>query len=481
MEMDATHKEKPAAGAGVPLSDDVRRNLGHPSLAGLWTAIRTHLERNSLAVTGVVTANLDYEAADRLNGLVGMSHRGWKPGRRKISLTALDVALRASAAQAGLVSVVADLTGGSLIDRPAARRQQDEARSALWARLDTALARAGLADAPWVAGFVEGVRKSGLLTKAGDTGGRIVNEAGAVLSELARSGALKPNRADGVPVEPSGLTFVELGELATRTTGSAHGLDEGRTTARLVLRAAAAAVGLPVPGTAGERRGLWAMLGVSPDNVSGTVLTWGLRPPGDSLWARSMRLRADAGVVTHLTLQELEAAGLLPGSLAEGAERILVAEPETSVWACENPQVVQAAARAGRASPIVCTSGNPSTAAWRLLARLIDDDVSVHYHGDFDWPGIEIANRLYTLGASPWRMNAEDYDAAIKNAQATERLPLEGAARSTPWDPRLALAMQRHGTAVHEEALIELLLRDMRLGLTHKTGVPNSAHSRKSR
>lgn len=443
------------------LPREIREYLGHPSLTDLWTAIRTYLERNSLAVTGAVTVELDHDAVDLLNGLVGASRRPWKAGRRQVSLEVLDTALRASAAQAGVVSVVTELTGAPLVDRRATREHQERVRSALWAELDVALARAGLADAPWIPGFVEGLRGSGLLTRAGDAAGRIVNDTGAVLAELRRSGALVGRGPHSEPTSgPLGSAVVELGELATCATGDAHGLDEGRTTTRVVLRAAAAALGIPIPKTSRASRELWAMLGVSPDNVSGTALTWGLRPPGDSLWACSMRQRADAGLVTHMTLQELEAAGLVPDRSNPDRALQPVVEPGTQIWACENPQVVQAVARARIDKPFVCTAGNPSTAAWQLLSLLINASAEFRYHGDFDWPGIWIAHRLYSLGALPWRMGAADYEQAVDSQQGTERLPLDGAPRPTPWDPALSPTMQQLQSAVHEEALLELLLRD---------------------
>ncbi|WP_275003084.1 TIGR02679 family protein [Promicromonospora iranensis] len=451
----------PATPADHRLSHEIREYLGHPSLADLWAAIRTHLERNELAGAGTVTVELDHDAADLLNGLVGASRKPWKPGRRQVSLQVLDTALRASAAQAGLVSVVADLTGTALVDRRATREQQERVRSALWADLDKALARAGLADAPWIPGFVEGLRTSGLLTRAGEAAGRIVSDAGAVLTELKKSGVLAERRPETEPTsEPLEPAVVELGELASRTTGDAHGLDEGRPIARLVLRAAASALDVPIPKTSRGTRDLWAMLGVSPDNVSGTALTWGLRPPGDSLWARSMRERADAGLVTHLTLQELDAAGLIPDRSNPERDLQPAVELGTRVWACENPQVIQAVARSRIDAPFVCTAGNPSTAAWQLMSLLINASAEVRYHGDFDWPGIWIANRLYSLGARPWRMGAVDYEHAVDSQQAAERLPLEGAPRPTPWDLALAPTMQRRQSAVHEEALLDLLLRD---------------------
>ena len=45
--------------------------------------------------------------------------------------------------------------------------------------------------------------------------------------------------------------------------------------------------------------------GVSTDEISGTVITWALRPPGRDRWSAMMCERADLGLVTHLTVHEL--------------------------------------------------------------------------------------------------------------------------------------------------------------------------------
>lgn len=453
-----THPMPGPGTASGRLPEPTRSYLAHPELSGVWQAVRNQLERRGLAVTGSVTVDLDEAAAARLNGLVGAVGPRWRPGRRRVDLTVLDRALRSSAAAAGLVCVVAELTG-PLVDRAAVRAAEDQVRSDLWSMLDDALARAGLAGAPWVAAFTEGLRRSGLLTRAGADAARVVAETGTVLA------ALDLARVTGAGEDPAdGTAPVELGELATRATGDAHGLDEGRVTPRVVLRAAAAAGGVPVPATAAARRELWTLLGVVPDRVSGTVLTWGLRPPGDGQWAQSMRARADLGVVTHLTLQELDLVGVLPADANAGAgeEPVRLVGDGVRVWACENPQVVQAAARAGVRGPLVCTSGNPSGAGWRLLSALVGSGVEVGYHGDFDWPGIAIADRMYRLGVRPWRMGAVDYEAALTATAASgERLMLSGTPRSTPWDEALAAAMRHHQTGVHEEALTDTLLADL--------------------
>jgi len=55
------------------------------------------------------------------------------------------------------------------------------------------------------------------------------------------------------------------------------------------------------------------------------------------------------------------------------------------VHACENPQVLQAAPRAGAAGALLCFAGNPSSAGLLLLERLVASGTQVAYHGDFDW------------------------------------------------------------------------------------------------
>jgi len=49
--------------------------------------------------------------------------------------------------------------------------------------------------------------------------------------------------------------------------------------------------------------------------------------------------------------------------------------------------------------------------------RLIEDGAVLRYRGNFDWPGVAIANRVITyFGAVPWRMGRADYEAALAGA-----------------------------------------------------------------
>lgn len=400
-------------------------HLAAPSLAQMWTDLRERLERSGHAIRGTIVTDLDDDGADRLGGLLG---RSLGRGTCRIRLADLDVALRSSIAGRGLVAVVAELTGGTLRDRPAERAQSQAGREQLWAHLDKLLMAAGLADQDWVAPWTDWLHRGGVLTRLP-----------APAADPALSMAVRVIAA----VLSGGGAPRSLAALATQHTGTAHGLDDGTPAGTLALRGLAFAVQAPPPASAAERRALWQRVGVSTDEISGTVLAWALRPPGTDRWSAMMRERAELGLVTHLTVHELERAPALT-------------PPGEVVHACENPQVLQQLAAAGVDRPVICTSGNPAAAGSLLLDRL-----TVRYHGDFDWPGIAIARRIILRGATPWRLGSGDYLNATARLPADHRLALTGRPEVTPWDEGLQAIMIATDVAVHEEAIVDLLLADI--------------------
>ena len=409
---------------GIPPA--LRAYLSAESLQPMWQLLRRRLERTGHAIRGTVSAELDDEGADRLGGLLG---RPVSAGPATLKLTDLDAALRASAAQRGLIAVVAELTGGPLRDRPAERDAASARREQLWAELDRLLVTHGLAGREWVPAWTEWLHRGGVLTRLAP------EDAPPTLAITVRTLA----KALDSERPPTGLA-----ELASEVTGDAHGLDDGTPAAALVLRALALALGTSPATSAAERRLLWQRVGVSTDEISGTVITFGLRPPGADRWAAMMRERADLGLITHLTVQELRRADDLT-------------RPGEVVYVCENPQVLQRLAAAGVDRPLACTSGNPSAAGWLMLGR-----VTVRYHGDFDWPGIAIARRIIERGAAePWRLGRADYCEAVERLPGGRRLMLSGRTEVTPWEPELASVMAAANVAVHEEAIVDRLLADL--------------------
>lgn len=128
--------------------------------------------------------------------------------------------------------------------------------------------------------------------------------------------------------------------------------------------------------------------------------------------------------------------------------------PGQEVFVCENPRVLEAIAEGGLDGvAIVCTSGRSTLVVLEVLRRLANSGAHIRYHGDFDWPGIAMANQLVAMfDVEPWRMSADDY------LDSPARLPLVGSEVAPAWDAELGAAMRHRGLAVHEEAVLGGLL-----------------------
>lgn len=422
-----------------PPNADALTFLTRPGLTRLWTAARARLERNGLQATGTIRLhNLNAPEREAISLLLA------KPltnPTASIPLGDLDARLRTSALGRGLTATLQEL-GPPLTDRRAARDKAAAQRTGLWATAEAALAATSLSAQPWAGRWLEEIRRTGTSARQDPhTAATLLTQAIHTLAMLF----------PGPDAEPTPALWGR-GELATRTTGSAHGLDDGTLLARLVLRGIALASGVDIPPDAPGRRALWRLASVTPDEVSSTVLTYGLRPTGATWGEKALCERADHHLETHFSLRELRA---LP----------LQMPADTRIHVCENPRIVEAAADAGCTAPLVCTSGNATTVVLTLLDALAAIDCAFIYHGDFDWPGIQLANRIMErYEAQPWRMETREYEYLVTRTQMHGAPPLllTGTRIEATWDPELALTMDAVGIALHEEAAVDLLLEDLR-------------------
>lgn len=418
----------------TPLPAATRDWLAGAGLARLWEAARKRLESNGLRATGSLRmSGLDAQERTELSLLMG---RPITAATATVRLDALDARLRSSAAGLGLRDVLQEL-GPPLTDRRAARADAQARREQVWSSFSTSLDASPLADQEWAQLWCDGLRRAGVPNGvAPETAVRTLQQAVKVLTLL-----LDPGR--------SGTRG--RGELAAEATGSAHGLDDGTWLARIVQRGIALAHGAEFPDSATGRRALWRLASVTPDEVSSTVLAYGLRPDGEGWRERALRERAVHHAEAHLTLRDLHALQLSP---PEG----------TLIRICENPRVVEAAADASSSQPLVCTSGSAATVVLTLLDALAATGCRFAYHGDFDWPGITLANRVIRrYDAQPWRMSTEDYERLADDVQIRQvpQLPLAGHPVDATWDSGLAPAMTALGIALHEEATLDLLVEDL--------------------
>lgn len=395
--------------------------VSDPRLLDTWARVADRLERAGLVAVGATrvpaaTAPVRHAVGD----LVG---RPVLTGACTIDLARLDQRLRARAGL-GVVQCAELVLGRELRDRPGQRGHLRRAREEPFHAAAQTLARTHLVGEPWVDAWLDELRGDGVVARLPDPTTALVDAVRVLLA------VTRPDR------EVTGART----ELAAQVLHDAHGLDDGRAVTRLVLRALACRASCPRPVNAQQRQALWDEAGVLADRVSTTCLTLGLRwdTAADETWARL----AGSGHPFHVTGWDLRRRGATPAA----GQQVLV---------CENPRVLQAFAEVhGASRPVVCTSGRPNLVVLGVLQALAAAGAELRYHGDFDWPGIAIANEVVRrFGAHPWRMSAADYDSA------PGVLPLEGTEVEAWWDAELGAAMRRRGVAVHEEAVLDRLLR----------------------
>ena len=433
-------------------------------LSRVWGLVGTALERRGLEARGTLQLHdLDRDERHALSDVLGRPVAG-----ETVRLSLPDLAQRLRARTGlDLAAVIRSMTGRPLTDR-AARRHEDAARrDEPFVAARTWLASAGRhrdgGAAPWVEGWLDSLRQDGILRREPDAARVIVtalemlDERGVLWGDASREVA-----CGTASITPGGLTSdvltdVDVGlarsamrivartELAARVTGSAHGLDDGTKASLVVLRAAAARLGAGLPRRAADRRALWESLGVVADRVSTTCLTWNLqsdrRPTAVDHDAEASPSTLQGVAPRHVTWWDLDAG--------------LEWAPSQSVLVCENPRTLEAIADAvsGPRFGVVCTMGRANLVVREVLTRLGRAGAVLRYHGDFDWAGLSLANECVTeFGAVPWLMTVEDY-AAGHGSVALLGPPVEAT-----WDPELAPAMRARGLAVHEEAVLDLLL-----------------------
>jgi len=408
-----------------PLDGRLQRLLGGEHLAPLRQRLRRRFERAPLdrAVGQIRVDGLGAEEHAALAALLGRPQR--YASSLQFDLALADANLRRSGVAPSLRDALERLDGP--ITHLATARLQTEA---LWSAVVDGCTH------PRLVGLLEAPDGTGLLK-------RLARQDSAAASELCRSAEAVLRRLPAQGIARS--------QLAANVLGDAHALDNGRAVATLVL-AAWRRRGLPsreneddsLLGSAERARDTWAGAGVLVNQLARPALFLNLpvKSAGDG---------GRTGEPSYLSLRALLRA---PPSWDVAGRRIFV---------CENPNLVAIAAdRCGRdCGPLVCTDGMPAAAQRTLLSQLARAGARLCYHGDFDWPGLRIANHVMREhNAAPWRYAAADYVAAVRTASGLAQR-LEGATVEAFWDDGLAVAMNENGVAVAEEAVAAQLLPDL--------------------
>ena len=403
----------------------LEKTLGAPHCSRLLGRLRQRLERGEKLDGFVTLSEATQEERAHIAAILGSApSRGATLG---IDLRKLEACLRDGELCNSLYQAVETLCG-PIVNRRAEREACEEK----WARLFTE-ARNDIAAKPDLLLWLDEVRARGVLRRLASndlqTAERLLRAAVVVLLRLP-------------------VTDVPLPRFAVDVLGDSHALDPDRAVSGLVLRALARRAGLARWHDAENRRDAWAAVGIIADELSAPVLTLNLPALSSNTVGKQICLSAEVGEPTHLTVRQLLRQ---PPKFESGAGR--------TVFVCENPTVVAAAADEAGANcaPLVCIQGQLKTSARLLLKHLSEAGWELAYHGDFDWPGLQIANRIIERHhARPWRMSAIDYRSVSPSS-----VQLTGFEVAASWDADLAREMKAVGYSLLEEQVLSQLCLDL--------------------
>ena len=399
--------------------------LDRPELARLWDTARRRLERNGHAVSSSPIALEDLDAVElgAICALLGQ-RRPAEP-KLRIRLDQLDEALSDAGYEGGLIGTLETISG-PILDRPAAREADLNARTALW----TAAAAHSANAIDGVGDWIDSLRRRGRITRVDtDDPIQLLLDALDTVQRIAAPGTIGDSEA------------LPLTVLAATSFGDAHALDPERSLGALVADGVCRLAGTE------DVRAAWQKFGIQLDQVNSSVLTYMLPGRPGSIFAAA-EFHCEPLRITHRMLDSSN-LGLDVDALDQ-------------VWVCENPTIVVLAAdRLGPdCRPMICTDGMPAWVTSRLLVHLRSQGCELLVHADLDAGGVAIVNHLINrLGATPWRMTEGDYIQALVGPTTD----LVGALGATPWDTDLAVAMLRHRRAIHEESIASALLSDISL------------------
>lgn len=246
---------------------------------------------------------------------------------------------------------------------------------------------------------------------------------------------------------------IRLAVLSAQTAANPHALDSGTLCGKLFLHLLAFCSDREYPDSAELRDELYYAHGILCDSISSTVSQVGLvleTDSGEHPGFAQFRFRNE---ICTLTLANLST---LTGARSPVGRAYLVENEMVFTQLCDRANQFRA--------PLICTSGQPSVAALRLLDLLADAGTALFYSSDLDGKGLSIAASLdarYPGLLTPWHMAPEDYarcQSGVRLSEASMALlpkcvgtPLEAAAK----------AVEHQGCAGYQELLLPWLETDL--------------------
>lgn len=450
--------------------------LRQSGLQRMWQLVRKKYESYGRAAGSVRLSGLREDEREALEGLFAVNMLGRSDFRFR--LNELEKALQETRFRVSITDCLRLLYGDGWMTR----QEQRETEKQSWERF-----------CRWAAGFArkEELKRWIEQLRAGTGGGyrvflecyREYREKGDSPDWIAALRALQqlPACNERLPV------------FAARTTGDPHGLDRSTLAGRIFYWGLLALQNLEHQETATQEPGMrkpgMPDQGGTAISQDGNVFE-AMEPaemdltddPDPESASRSERIReqyANAGIVLDDISSIVWVAGwegyarepvALPLLTVDRLDRT-VFFPVTEVFVVENPSIFGTLVEQGLHKgtclpfPLICTSGQPSLAALKLLDKMTDERSRIYYSGDFDVKGLAMATGLaqrYGNRFVPWRLDAGTYRSAVRSHfPSFSEAEMQALARMrVPWDERLLPVMMKTGKKVFQEQILTELLAD---------------------
>lgn len=247
--------------------------------------------------------------------------------------------------------------------------------------------------------------------------------------------------------------MVRLAVLSAHATSDPHALDSGTLCGKPFLRLLSFRSGLAVPANAEQRDRLYYENGILYDSISSLVTQTGLVLLAGTAEHPACSLFRQRREIYTLSLANLSG---LTGARSPSGKVYIVENEMVFTQLCDHVSQFH--------SPLICTSGQPSVAALRLLDLLAREGTQLFYSGDFDGKGLSIAAQLcvrYPNLLKPWHMEIADYDQCRSDIllSKSSRSLLQGCVGTAL--EAAAEAVKQFDRAGYQELLIPLLETDL--------------------
>ena len=247
-----------------------------------------------------------------------------------------------------------------------------------------------------------------------------------------------------------------LAVFAAEISGNPHYFDQGTTVGQLLMHGLCHAMKKEYPENSHQWRDVLLSTGIVPDNISSIVHIYGLRLQTKGMWHPAYdafcRLQEPCAVTTE-NLQELTAVQPM-------TDRVYVVENEM-VFSYLLKHLEQ------RDVTLLCTSGQPRSAAVKLIPFLLDSGADIYYSGDIDPDGIRIADRLWKKYGNRihiWRMSGGDYEKSLSDEEIGKTAMKKLETVENPILLETAKFVRKKKRAGYQENILKDLLEDI---MTH--------------